>query len=129
MGHPVIVWLLAAAAVLTALGVIRRQLLRPGHELMRRIVDFLDDWNGAPPRPGRPRREAMPDRMLKLEEHLHAEADRMVKLEEHLHTVTGNIERLYEESLTDRNSIRERVERLEQWRRRHESGGSSHGAP
>lgn len=115
MGHPVIVWLLAAAAVLTALGVIQRQLIRPGHELMRRIVDFLDDWNGAPPRPGRPRREAMPDRMLKLEQHLHA--------------VTGNIERLYEESLTDRNSIRERVERLEQWRRRHESSGSSHGAP
>jgi hypothetical protein len=35
--------------------------------IIRRIQDFLDDWNGEPARPGVPARPGFPDRIAALE--------------------------------------------------------------
>jgi hypothetical protein len=57
---------LAAAAVVTALGVLWRT-TRPARRLARSVREFLEDWNGEPARPGRTATHPIPERLSRIE--------------------------------------------------------------
>lgn len=58
--------LLAAAAVVTALGVLWRS-TRPARRLSRSLRAFVEDWNGEPARPGRQATHPIPERLARIE--------------------------------------------------------------
>lgn len=62
----VVAGLVATAAAVTALLVLRRALLGLWR-FARKIQDFLRDWNGEPRRPGRPPSKGVLDRLADLE--------------------------------------------------------------
>lgn len=53
----------AGLGLLALIGKVVRWMLRT----WKRITDFLDDWNGEPPRPGVDARPGFPDRIASLE--------------------------------------------------------------
>lgn len=63
--------ILAAAGVVAALGVLWRS-TRGLRRLVRRVVLFLEDWNGEPARPGRAEVPSVPARLTALEQALQA---------------------------------------------------------
>lgn len=54
--YPAVAWLLLAAAVVTAVGVLWRKMIRPawrrGRAFFRAIAKFIDDWFGEDGKPG-----------------------------------------------------------------------------
>jgi hypothetical protein len=58
--------LLAAAAAITALGVLWTA-TRPVRRLAAAVRAFLEDWNGEPARPGRAATDPFPERLARIE--------------------------------------------------------------
>ncbi|GAB3472000.1 hypothetical protein [Actinophytocola sediminis] len=75
--HAWVGWVIAAAALLTALGVFWKAGTAVAR-WARRVTDFFDDWSGEPARAGVPARpgvmarlETMEGRLLTIEHELH----------------------------------------------------------
>lgn len=65
-GSPTADGLLAAAAVVTAVGVLWRS-TRPARRLAKALRLFVEDWNGEPARPGRTATHPIPERLSRIE--------------------------------------------------------------
>ncbi|MFF8768482.1 hypothetical protein ACF07Q_28540 [Nocardiopsis dassonvillei] len=99
-------WVIGAAAVITALLIIGR-FIRMAWQAGRRLGHFLDDWFGEPPRDGVPGRPGIPARIGALEEtsgqmceRLGAVDSRVQRVEHELHPNSGS-------------SLRDAVDRVE----------------
>ncbi|MFS0697817.1 hypothetical protein [Streptomyces nitrosporeus] len=78
----VVVWCLAAAAIVAALGLLWR-LTRGVRQIVGRVDEFVDDWNGTPGRPGTPARPGVMARLAGIETRLGA-------VEHELHPNSGS---------------------------------------
>ncbi|MGW2511259.1 hypothetical protein ACWC0A_17870 [Streptomyces scopuliridis] len=76
-----VVWSLAAAAVAAALGLLWR-MTRGVRRIVTRVDEFVDDWNGSPPRPGVAARAGVMERLDGIE-------DRLANVEHELHPNSG----------------------------------------
>lgn len=61
-----VVWSLAAVAIAGALALIWRA-VQTVRRIARRVDDFVDDWQGVPPRPGVAERPGVMDRLDRIE--------------------------------------------------------------
>ncbi|MEW2631775.1 hypothetical protein AB0903_08980 [Streptomyces sp. NPDC048389] len=61
-----VVWSLAAVAICAGLGLLWR-LVRGVRRIATRVDDFVDDWQGTPPRPGVPGRAGVMERLDGIE--------------------------------------------------------------
>lgn len=76
-----VVWSVAAAAIVAALGLLWR-LTRGVRRVVTRVDEFADDWNGVPARPGVPERLGVMDRLDRIE-------GRLARVEHELHPNSG----------------------------------------
>ncbi|MEW2635926.1 hypothetical protein AB0903_30890, partial [Streptomyces sp. NPDC048389] len=76
-----VVWSLAAVAICAGLGLLWR-LVRGVRRIATRVDDFVDDWQGVPPRPGVPERKGVMERLDGIEE-------RLTSVEHELHPNSG----------------------------------------
>lgn len=75
---PVLVWLVAAAGAVTAVGVLWRP-VRVAARLVRAVEEFLSDWHGEPGRPGVPARAGVLTRLQVIEAELSYNGGQSVK--------------------------------------------------
>lgn len=72
--YPAVAWLLLAAAVVTAFGVLWRKAIRPvwrrARAFFRAIAKFLDNWFGTPAEDGQPARPGVVDRLDAIDKRL-----------------------------------------------------------
>jgi hypothetical protein len=64
-----VVWSIAAAAVAGA-GALLWRVTRSVRRVAARVEDFIEDWTGAPPRPGVPARQGVMERLGTIEQQL-----------------------------------------------------------
>lgn len=77
-----VIWSVAAAAVAAALGLLWR-MTRGVRRIVLRVDEFVDDWNGVPPRPGVSGRPGVMARLDGIEE-------RLGRVEHELHPNSGS---------------------------------------
>ena len=87
--HPVAAWLVFAATVVTALGVLWRTALRPVFRAARKAANFIDDVTGEPARAGVPARPGLMDRVLSVETSVVDIGRRLTLIEHELHPNSG----------------------------------------
>ncbi|HEU5475703.1 MAG TPA: hypothetical protein VFV67_34110 [Actinophytocola sp.] len=80
--HPAVAWLVFAAAIVTALGVLWRSVGRPVLRTAKKASNFIDDVVGEPARPGVPARPGLMDRVQAVEK-------RLTAIEHELHPNSG----------------------------------------
>lgn len=96
--HPYLAWIVAAAAVVTALGVLWRKVVRPAlrwtRRTARRVDATLDGLLGVPAKDDQPAKPGIIERMGRVEQ-------RLASIEHELHPNSGT-------------SLRDAVDRVEQ---------------
>jgi hypothetical protein len=99
--YPAVAWPLMAAALVTALGVIWKQVVRPIVAWCRKVLNFLDDVMGESARPGVDARPGLMERARSIEVTQVDHGDRLKKIEYQLEPNSGS-------------SLRDAVDRVEQ---------------
>ncbi|MEV6790913.1 hypothetical protein AB0M87_02705 [Streptomyces sp. NPDC051320] len=84
----VVVWSLACAAIVAAIGVLWR-LTRGFRRIMARVDDIVDDWQGVQPRPGIPGRPGVMARLGGIEARAAGIEERLGSVEHELHPNSG----------------------------------------
>jgi hypothetical protein len=77
-----VLWSVAAVAIAAGLGLLWR-LVRGVRRIATRVDDFVDDWNGVPPRPGVSARPGVMERLDGIE-------SRLASVEHELHPNSGH---------------------------------------
>lgn len=107
-------WLAVIAAVGAAAAAFHRWVYAPGRALLRQILDFLEDWNGRPARPGDAGR---PGAMQRLEQLENNGGSSMKDTVERTAAKLDELSRSFEEHRADHARERESSKRAEgaQW--------------
>lgn len=100
MTHPLVAWIVGAAAIVTALSVLWRLVVRGILSRFAGLKDFLDDVRGEQARPGVAARPGIMDRLASLDSTLTDHCARLTAIEHELYPNSGA-------------SLRDAVDRIE----------------